>query len=214
MPRSRGTRCSSAASSSWLRRRYSISISSPFVSSLFHSGPISNLTLSVDDSAQVLASGLFFGGVDHSGNLSILAVLWYGGSMVMHGASTQRAIPALPHDPPTCWIPPPSFQIELLNDLASPPAPIPRLQTSLSSSSSFSARHEFTSSAFRCPPPPASHDLPSHPLLPQAHSIPFFLSGPPLIRGAKYRSKHRSKRSWMNSLYAGTFLRQGYLGGV
>src|SRR4051812_11788537 len=89
MPRSRGTRCSSAASSSWLRRRYSISISLPFVSSLFHSGPISNLTLSVDDSAQVLASGLFFGGIDHSGNLSILAVLWYGGSMVMHGASTQ-----------------------------------------------------------------------------------------------------------------------------
>src|SRR5947209_4233016 len=43
----------------------------------------------------------------------------------------------------------PSFQIELpqdINDLASPPVPIPRLQTSLSSSSSFSARHEFASS--------------------------------------------------------------------
>src|SRR5437660_12207138 len=35
-----------------------------------------------------------------------------------------------------------------------------------------------TRSAFRCPPPPASHDLPSHPLLPQAHSIPFFLPSP------------------------------------
>src|SRR5947209_15312307 len=60
--------------------------------------------------------------------------------------STAESDPSASPRSPSMFDSPPSFQIELLNDLASPPAPIPPLQTSLSSSSSFSARHEFASS--------------------------------------------------------------------
>jgi ATP-binding cassette subfamily B (MDR/TAP) protein 10 len=37
---------------------------------------------------EALASGAFFGGAGLSGNLAVLAVLWYGGSMVMDNVIT------------------------------------------------------------------------------------------------------------------------------